>query len=82
MARVAVEKKGEVVAIMQNGCHGRPRRGLFSLSRATDEPQMDGQLLWVSELGEGGVTRGGAGGDVYILRRWYAGQRGHLGVKV
>lgn len=51
-------KKGEVVAIMQNGCHGRPRRGLFSLSRATDEPQMDGQLLWVSEPGEVGVTRG------------------------
>lgn len=31
--------------------------GLFLLSRATDEPQMDGQLLWVSEPEEVGVTR-------------------------
>ena len=37
---------------------GLPRRGLFLLSRATDEPQMDGQLLWVSEPREVGVTRG------------------------
>lgn len=33
-------------------------RGLFLLSRATDEPQMDGQLLWVSEPREVGVTEG------------------------
>lgn len=31
---------------------------VFALSGATDEPQMDGQLLWVSEPGEVGVTRG------------------------
>lgn len=31
--------------------------GLFLLSRATDEPQMDGQLLWVSEPEEVGVTQ-------------------------
>lgn len=65
--------KREVVAIMQNGCHGWPRRGLFLLSRATDEPQMDGQLLWVSGPGEVGVTQGRC---VYILRSWYAGQGG------
>lgn len=36
---------------------GPSRWGLFLLSRATDEPQMDGQLLWVSEPREAGVTR-------------------------
>lgn len=50
--------KREVVVIMQNGCHGRPRRGLFLLSRATDEPQMDGQLLRVSEPQGGGRHMG------------------------
>lgn len=52
---------------------GLPRRGLFLLSRATDEPQMDGQLLWVSEPREVGVTRGRC---VCVLRSWYAGQGG------
>lgn len=37
---------------------GPPRRVLLLLSRATDEPQMDGQLLWVSEPREVGVTEG------------------------
>lgn len=37
---------------------GLPRRGLFSLSRATDEPQMESQLLWVCKPREVGVTQG------------------------
>lgn len=38
---------------------GLPRRVLLLLSRVTDEPQMDGQLLWVSEAQGGvGVTAG------------------------
>lgn len=36
---------------------GLPRWGLFLLYGATDEPQMDGQLLWVSEPREVGVTK-------------------------
>lgn len=51
-------KKGEVAAIMQNGCHGRPWRGLFLLCGAADEPHMDGQLLRISEPREVGVTPG------------------------
>ena len=51
-----------------------PRWGLFLLSRATDEPQMDGQLLWVSEPREVGVARGET--SVCVSRSWYAGQGG------
>lgn len=51
---------------------GLPWRGLFSLSRATDEPQMEGQLLWVSGPGEAASPRGG----VCVFRSWYAGQGG------
>lgn len=36
---------------------GLPRPGLFWLSRATDEAQMDGQLLCVSGPREAGVTK-------------------------
>lgn len=36
------------------------RRGLILLSRATDEPQMDGQLLWVCAFREVGVREEGA----------------------
>lgn len=55
-----------------------PRWGLFLLSRATDEPQMDGQLLWVSEPGEVGVTW-----DMCVyFEELVSRSRGHLGVKV
>lgn len=36
------------------------RLGLILLSRATDEPQMDGQLLWVCAFREVGVREEGA----------------------
>lgn len=54
------EQEGElvVVVIMQNGCPGLPQQGLFLLSRATDEPQMDDQLLLVSGPLEVGSSEG------------------------
>lgn len=51
-ASMAVEKGGSGDNVER--MPAPPRQGLFLLSRATDESQMDDQLLWVSEPRKGG----------------------------
>lgn len=70
-ASMAVEKGGSGDNVER--MPAPPRQGLFLLSRATDESQMDDQLLWVSEPRKGGRLWGRWG---HVLRSWYAGQGG------